>query len=67
MAPPFLYAQAVKVWQGRASGANLTLDTRFPGRLSSLKPTLMTAPPGEPRRWKPDDQIPRDWAMTICA
>src|SRR6266478_1338763 len=36
MAPPFLYAPAVNVWQGRTSGANLTLDIRFPGRLSTL-------------------------------
>src|SRR5271170_6639332 len=41
MAPPFLYALAVKVWQGQTSGANLTLDTRFLGHLSTQR-----RPPG---------------------
>jgi hypothetical protein len=31
MAPPFLYALAMAVWQGPTCGNDLMLDIRFPG------------------------------------
>src|SRR6266702_1018379 len=57
MAPPFLYSLAVKVWQGRTSGENLTLDIRFPGafRPKGAVPTALLD--------QVDDQLEFGWLL----
>jgi hypothetical protein len=54
---------AVRTRPARSSTA---LDPAPTAQVDPLE-TVMTAPPGEPLRWKADDQVPCDRAATICA
>ena len=52
--------------EGGFSFSPLPFPAGGPAKVDPLE-TFMTAPPGEPRRRKADDQVPCDRAVTICA